>query len=252
MITLLTSATGAPGVTTTALGLTLAWPRPALLVDADRDAPQAILAGYLKGIDPQNRGLPALAQAHREARALDVIGQCLPLPPTYEHAFLPGFSNPAQESVFASVWPPLAHAFAAVGASERDVIIDVGRIRTGLPSALVRSADRIVIVARSNLQSLAPLRYHLDGLLEQSERDDAIQFLIVGPDRPYSLKEIRKQFPVAVTSIPWDPFAATNLNDGADLAKDRRESQLLKAWRSLAEKLVADHDKQRAELWGKR
>ena len=32
----LTSAAGAPGVSTTALGLTLAWPRDAVLVDEHR------------------------------------------------------------------------------------------------------------------------------------------------------------------------------------------------------------------------
>ena len=31
----LTSASGSPGVTTTALGLALLWPRPVLLVEAD-------------------------------------------------------------------------------------------------------------------------------------------------------------------------------------------------------------------------
>ena len=34
-ITVLTSASGSPGVTTTALGLTLQWPDSCLLVDGD-------------------------------------------------------------------------------------------------------------------------------------------------------------------------------------------------------------------------
>ena len=44
----LTSASGSPGVTTTALGLALGWPRPALLVDAD---PQCNLSSLILGDD---------------------------------------------------------------------------------------------------------------------------------------------------------------------------------------------------------
>lgn len=39
-----TSANGAPGVTTTALALALAWPRPCLLVEADVAGGSSILA----------------------------------------------------------------------------------------------------------------------------------------------------------------------------------------------------------------
>ena len=45
----LTSASGAPGVTTSALGLALAWPRASVLVDADRAATPTVMAGYLHG-----------------------------------------------------------------------------------------------------------------------------------------------------------------------------------------------------------
>ena len=48
-ILLLTSTSGAPGVTTLGVGLALCWPRSVLLVDADTGANQAVLAGYLAG-----------------------------------------------------------------------------------------------------------------------------------------------------------------------------------------------------------
>lgn len=38
-IVALVSASGSPGVTATALGLALLWPRPVMLVEADRDCP---------------------------------------------------------------------------------------------------------------------------------------------------------------------------------------------------------------------
>lgn len=80
----LTSASGAPGVTTTALGLTLAWPEPCLLVDADRAASQAVLAGHLRG-EAATAGVEALLQAHRErtslAAALEAAERPLPEAP---------------------------------------------------------------------------------------------------------------------------------------------------------------------------
>ena len=54
-VVLLASATGSPGVTTTALGLALAWPRHCLVADCDRDPSQAVQAGYLRGMEPEAR-----------------------------------------------------------------------------------------------------------------------------------------------------------------------------------------------------
>ena len=45
----LASASGSPGVTTTALGMALLWPRPVLLVEADPTGGSGLLAGYFRG-----------------------------------------------------------------------------------------------------------------------------------------------------------------------------------------------------------
>ena len=44
-IVVLTSASGSPGVTTTAVGMAFSWPRPVLLVEADPTGGSGILAG---------------------------------------------------------------------------------------------------------------------------------------------------------------------------------------------------------------
>ena len=54
----LTSASGSPGVTTTALGLALSWPRPVLLVEADPTGASGLLAGYFRGARYYESGLP--------------------------------------------------------------------------------------------------------------------------------------------------------------------------------------------------
>ena len=57
----LTSASGSPGVTTTAVGLALLWPRPVILVDADPTGGPGILAGYFRGTREYEAGLIELA-----------------------------------------------------------------------------------------------------------------------------------------------------------------------------------------------
>ena len=108
------SITGAPGVTTTALGLSLTWPRNVLLLDADRDPAQTIPAGYLRGVDLGGRGIGALLQAHRERRGVldELLSQSVALQehPTWSRRFVPGFSQPGTPLVFDPVWPGLADA----------------------------------------------------------------------------------------------------------------------------------------------
>jgi hypothetical protein len=57
----LTSASGSPGVTTTAVGMALLWPRPLILVDADPTGGSGILAGYFRGTREYEAGLIELA-----------------------------------------------------------------------------------------------------------------------------------------------------------------------------------------------
>ena len=65
-IILLTSPGGAPGLTTTALGLALTWPRDIVLVDADPCPGHVIESGYLTGRIPPRPGLIGLATAFRD------------------------------------------------------------------------------------------------------------------------------------------------------------------------------------------
>ena len=69
----LTSASGSPGVTTTAVGLALCWPRPVLLVEADPTGGSAIAAGYLRGGAAPSDSLIDLAFAHRDGALLEAI-----------------------------------------------------------------------------------------------------------------------------------------------------------------------------------
>jgi hypothetical protein len=61
----LTSASGSPGVTTTALGLALTWPARSCSWRRTRPAGPGLLAGYFRGQAAPTQSLIDLAFAHR-------------------------------------------------------------------------------------------------------------------------------------------------------------------------------------------
>lgn len=73
-LVVLASASGAPGVTTTALGLAMRWPRPVVLVDADPVGGSPVLAGLFQGAVAHPDAMVQLVLAQREGR----LGEALP------------------------------------------------------------------------------------------------------------------------------------------------------------------------------
>lgn len=241
-----TSGPGAPGVTTSALALTLAWPRHVLLVDADRDPAQTVLAGYLRGLDAGGRGLPSVAQAHREHRPLDdelwLHTVALLEGDTVERRFLPGFAQPAAVRLFDGIWPSLGSALDVLDARGIDVLVDAGRIGPGLPTGLAQAADAVVVVARSNLRSLAALRLHLPTLREQLTGLPVavpVGLGVVGPGQPYATAEIGAQFELEPWfELPHDAKAAGVLLDGDPEPKRFRDGGFMGRARAAAQELA--------------
>ncbi len=251
-VLVLCSASGAPGVTVTSLGLALTWPRDVLLVDCDRTPSQAVLAGYLRGLSAPDLGLPGILQAHREreplADAIPRLRLSLPEPPdtgrqvlsraaeTGRH-FLPGFVHLGSVELFGGVWRELG---LALREAPYDVIVDAGRIGTrGLPVDLVDSASRVAVVVRSSLVSLAALRLYVGSLSEQVG-EDRLGLVIVGPGRPYGAKEVVEQFGVPVLAeIAWDPAAASDLHEGNSLSPKWRRQRLPLSYGRAAARLTA-------------
>lgn len=245
-VVLLCSAGHAPGVTTTALGMALAWPRPVLLVDADRTPTQSVLAGYLRGERPGHHGLGGLLQVLRERRPFEeaIEAELVNLPPLLsgtQPRFLAGFPHPGVVGLFASAWPDLMSALAA---REGDVLIDAGRIGPeGLPLSLVSAADLVLVVSRTTLVSLAALRLYLPPLKDAADTDRTA-LALVGSSMPYSRAEVQDQFCTTVAAdLPHDPSAAAVLSDG--LPAPRRYAggsyfrQVTLAARSISGRLVA-------------
>lgn len=235
MITVLCSAAGSPGVTTTALGLALFAEEPTLLVDVDRDASQAVLAGFLGGQDPRGRGIVPLVQQRGVIE--DALRYCLPLADEGERAFLPGFPQAANVSLFSTVWSQLVRVLRRLSEEGTFVVVDAGRVQaSGLPTPLVEAADVVGIVSTASLRSLAATRLARPGLGEARRAG----MLMVGPEKPYSLAEAAAAFELEPLGIvPYHPAHAAVLSDGDPQPSRFSKSPLVRALRELAVDLRA-------------
>ncbi|MGL4831216.1 MAG: hypothetical protein ACRCWS_01350 [Propionibacteriaceae bacterium] len=234
-IIVLCSATGAPGVTSTALGLTLAWPGSAFLVDADRSGGQAILAGYLGGIESQGRGIVSLVAAHRERCSENPQTHGVALDASSDHVFLPGFATPAAATAFERTWPEFAYALTTLSAQGHDVIIDAGRLGTGLPRQLLDVASVVLLVLRSSLRSVAAARLAIPLLTDARESG----LVLVGPGAPYSGDEIAATLAHDVwITVPHDAETARFFSDG-EPRRHCDKSALWKSYQDGASSIVA-------------
>jgi hypothetical protein len=146
----LTSTNGSPGVTTSALGLALAWPRPVVLVDADPTGSRAIPAGYLRGGElPTTRTVVDLAVSLRAGTLVDDLPKSVFTLPESRVQVLAGPLNHLQSQVLGPLWEPLAAALKALEGNGQDVIVDAGRLGLdGAPTPLLTGADLALLVTR--------------------------------------------------------------------------------------------------------
>jgi hypothetical protein len=247
-VLVLTSCSGAPGVTTLAVGLALTWPRPVLLADADPGASQAVLAGYLAGRSANGKGLLRVAEAHRDRRNLReaVIDQCLALADADADAaddrrlFLPGFTRPGSAGHFAGVWDDLAETFDRLGDLNLDVLVDAGRLGPpGLPSALLERSALTLVVLGSSLRSVMATRVQLPVLAETGRAGSGVRgrtgLVVVNEGRPYRAAEIGRALGTEVLGrLPYDPGSAAHFSDGAPQHRKFANAPLVRAVRGAA------------------
>lgn len=243
----ITGGTGAPGATTSALALLLAWPlapgRRVLLAECDPDG-GAVLAGALQGRVEAVYGLRNLAVADRRGRLAETMWeQLVDLSPDggQDRLLLPGLTDPAQAPGLAYTWEPLVQACHELEAQGCDVLLDLGRSGAyGASAPLVRRADAVLAVVRSTLRGIgsarprvAALRADLD---EQGTGADALGLVVVD-EGPYPAAEVSRQLGTPVLGLlPHVPKMARVLSDGGETS-DRRfvRSELLRAARSTAD-----------------
>lgn len=255
----LTSAKGAPGVSTAALAMTLLWPRPALLVEADAAGGSSALAGYLRGSVDHSRGLLGLAAAHRydeleQALWAHTVALTADLTGPNGRWLLPGLSDAAQAPSTAGLWGPLASLLASLERAGIDVLIDAGRLGAAhAPTVLLRQADLVLLVMGTGLPAVAAARARLGVLREDlavtgPDAASGLGLLLIGEGRPYTSREIAGSLEVSVVAaLSWDPASAEVFAAGAAPGRRLPVSPLVRSTRAAIsacqERIAAGRDR---------
>ncbi|PUB20851.1 hypothetical protein C8K30_11562 [Promicromonospora sp. AC04] len=212
-VIVLCSASGSPGVTTTAFGLAVAWPRPILLVEADPVGGSAILAGWFQGARDHDTGLLEVAFS---AEPVDEVLNRVAVQISDTVRFVPGARSHIEARELGGLWEPLADVLAGLDAVGQDVIVDAGRLGMAeSPELLLQRADLTLLVTRTDLPALAATRSHAD-LIARTGLWRRAGLLVVGPGRPYSARGAAKLLgPPLAGTIPFAPKDAAVYHQGA-------------------------------------
>jgi hypothetical protein len=241
----LVSPGGSPGVTTTALALTLTWSRPVILAECDPSGGD-IVAGLFAGHLQAPRGLLDVAyEAGRGSVALlaGTGGQLAALDAAGSRSFLAGLSDPRQAAGLTPAWPAIAAALAnAVRAGRScDVIADCGRIdsREGQPSTVLAEAAVVAMVMRPILRQISAAAPRLEILADLLNGLERVGLLLVGDKGSHTPAQITRTLGVRLLAkIPSDVRTAAVLSDGHGRRTSLDDTPLLRAARTAIQAII--------------
>ena len=244
MIISVIAGKGSPGASASALSLTLTWPRPVLLIEAD-PAGGSLVLGYAAGADVGGRGLTGVRVAARRSGMVEAIWANV-VTLDENRWLLPGAGTTRQTE--AIDYPAIAVALADLGV---DVIVDAGRIPAPVRhDALSVAADLVLVAMRSTLpavhaaQTVAAVAGEILGTSTQrasSAEDWVLRSVIVGAGRPYSERDIRAAMadiaPVA-GMLAWDAASAGAPVDALPAPRQIASTPLMRSAAKLATSLA--------------
>ncbi len=224
----LLAAKGAPGVSTWATALTLAWPtatgRQVLLVDADVSGAGPLSAHQRYGLG-DGRGLLRWVAGHRGSGALE--SELLSLDGDGRRWLLPGPPDAAAGAALGPRWPDLVLALTALcEGRDLDVLVDVGRWGSRHEAApLLAAADVVVLVLRSTFESVS-LTQPIPTLLPPAAGGRRLAALLVGERDPYTASEVGRALGIDVVAVlPEDRKAARRLTESPTAGQSRTSLQ---------------------------
>lgn len=233
----LASVAGAPGVSTTAVALTLQNPKPTMLIEADISKTSGIIPGTLKGQIEHTTGLTeaAVADQRNDLTAQVLWDQTVELAPN--KVLVPGFRTlSGGAGITPGFWRELIHAAIPLETSGWDVIVDLGRLRfNDIRIPLIREADSLSLLVDGTAPIAAATSAHTH------ERDEVGKLVPTGwlstvlgevghtsyidliyADRPdnqwtFTSTEVTKLLGFKLLGkLPWDPKNASPYLWGAD------------------------------------
>lgn len=234
MLVALISTSGAPGVSTTAIGMTLTAPvAHTLLVEADPAGYSPTLAGYWQSNVPHSHSLINLVEADREGRLPEALHTQImslrPPTPTDTASVLPGLMNAAQAEAMRRTWDPLGNRLSTMARDQTNlgVIIDAGRFSPYSGQLdLIRHSDVIAIMTRPTLTAAVAVRSALVPLrraLAASRSNASLGLILVGDAPPfggYPARDFVAGVGIDVISeIPWTPSHAAIFSANSPLPR---------------------------------
>lgn len=233
-IVYVTSTSGAPGVSTLATALTLNWPRPALLLEADIAKTSHILSGYFRGKYQHVQSLTEAAIANLRG-GLDgeiLFAQTISL--GEGRYVIPGFNDlGGARGTTSSFWANMLRALEQLPrtaqAPNLDIIVDAGRYAPGDPrTPLIAAADALLVVTGNTLPDIHALYASSSSFgttLEAAGHHDYLGLTITtSPLRGqgYSANEISAKTGMPfIGALPWDPATAAHYSHGASAPAKR-------------------------------
>lgn len=246
MLIALVSGKAAPGVTTSTWALSMAWPGPVLVVDAD-PAGGDMAAGLLLGRMQAGHSVLSWSMAARRmpaAEAAMIIAQHVVALPEEPHVWvMPGFQTASQASAMDSgSWDRLAQALRREGSGgQRDVLVDTGRLGVSSCWPVLAAADLVVLVCRRSGRSINAA--HNSAAVLRAELGDlnSVGVLVVDEAGPYEPKVIAQELGVPLLGLlASDRGAAAVLSDGALAGlMGLRRSKLFKSAQRVSKDLVS-------------
>jgi MinD-like ATPase involved in chromosome partitioning or flagellar assembly len=238
----------APGATTVANALTLAFPEPVLLVDAD-PAGGDVVPGLLPGRASTDTGLLSWLVATRHLTAIEATEQlpqhALSLPEAGDAWVLAGLQGPGQSGVLASGgWSRLATSVERCGpVLGRAVIVDIGRLSDVSGWPVVDVCDLVLLVVRPTARSVQGAFAAIQLLRRRLGDLDHVRLVVCGGG-PYTPDQVAAalKFERAdrVDQIPADSRAAASLVDGSAATMfGLTRTRLVRAAGQLADRAVA-------------
>jgi hypothetical protein len=240
-VIVLTGPGGSPGVTTTALALTLTWPRQVVMAECD-PAGGTVLPGLWHGqASADSAGLlryALAAQRDPAAAAARILDDALPIePPPAQRFVLAASPDPLTGRQIAATWPTLSASLAAAGP---DIIADAGRFDGEWAMApLLAAASLVLMVCRPGVRAAAAAKPRL-AALARAHAADGLILIGAGAYGAEASRAMTRALGVPVTAIlPEDGATAAVLSDGASPRRGFPRSSLMRAAGNLAGSLAS-------------
>lgn len=252
----LTSFSGSPGVTTTAVAWATSSSTPTLLVEADVTGGSAILAGRLRSQVRHTKSLLSLLagdHTDEEAWLAEALrSQRVELPgASADSHVIPTIAEHSQARLLENSW---SRIFAALGWLSKDtgtdVIVDLGRVGahgTPLSQALTQT-DALVVLTRNTLPALVSTVNNLTPLADKARGPLVSTVVVESPIEGFPSQQIRSQLgavPLA-GAIGHNPTAAAAYHLGWQSARKsalrRYHSQLGAVRGELATQLASHRE----------